>query len=131
MATIEIIAITITIAIFAIPTLFWGIAPFVATILDYEGMENTLQYPLYWEDIVRHKGFTHTGHGVWGGLWRFWLDNKAVRIMNIISLMFIWGYILLLVGYAIGWLIRLVFVKGLYGALKGIGRGIANLYRAI
>lgn len=112
--------------LFVIPTLFWGIAPGVVAIICYDDMEETLDYRRYWGDIVRQEGFSHIGHGMWGNLWRFWLSNKTVRIMNILSYMFVWGYLLLLLGYAIGWLIRLI-----WRALKALGRGIAKLYRAI
>lgn len=104
------------------PTLFWGIATAVVAIYSPDSFNP--EYSEYWGNYVRVR-FRKPN------LVEKWLGSKIVRLLNLITLQFIWGYILFLIGYGLGKLLRLVFVKGIWRALCAIGRGISRIYRAI
>lgn len=120
----------IIIAIVILPTVTWALIPFGYALVQPKEVENLLVFNDYWRYLVKLEGIRDSS-GKWAKFLHWTMANKFVRMVNIISLMFIWGYVLLLIGYSLGWLIRLVFVKGLWRLLCAIGRGIAKLYRAI
>ena len=97
-----------------LPTLFWALWPFVYGIINPKDAKEFLPYKEYWDaTIIPGKG-ERKHH--W---WEWLIATKFVRLMNRITLLWIWGYLLFLVGYGIG------------TAIHWLGRGIAAIYRAI
>ncbi len=116
----------IILAVIAVlPTVFWAIWPFIVGIIAPKEIKELISFRDYWEEIVQIGKDDRKHH--W---WEWILCTKWVRLTNKVSLLWIWGYLLLLIGYAIGVAINWIG-KNLWRGLCAIGRGIAAIYRAI
>ena len=101
----------VLLGIILLPSLCWQVlASVVSGVGDGLQIEsfNTrfLKYSEFWTWGIRQKGWSkETG---WGRI----ISNKFTRIVNLVSLFWIWGYVLFLVTFAISrflkWIYKLV-----------------------
>lgn len=101
----------VLLGIILLPSLCWQLLVSVVSGVG-DGLQiesfNTrfLKYSEFWKWGVRQRGWSNeTG---WGRI----LSNKFTRIVNLVSLFWIWGYVLFLVTFAISrflkWIYKLV-----------------------
>lgn len=99
----------IIIVIAMLPTLFWGLLLIAGPIVD-DGYELAC-YSDFWRILVCQEGIVDYPRKNFGAKL---LYNRFVVVMNFISLFFIWGYVMVLIGcviYTIWRIIRLPFKK--------------------
>lgn len=103
----------IIIIIAMLPTLIWGLLLIAGPIAD-DGYE-LAYYPDFWNFIVCQQDILDYPRKTFGAKL---LCNRFVVVMNFISLFFIWGYVLTLIGCLlytiwrpIRWFFKLIFKK--------------------
>ena len=107
----------VLVALALIP-LGWGLFVFAVQLYSSaRGEECVERYHCFWEYCVRlDRDSYHRG-------WAKLFYNKFMRLLMIVSLYFVWGYVLVLLGLALGWLFKIIF--------GNLWKGIKALYNMI
>ena len=117
--------IAILVAVFLIPAILGVICFLVAIKAGFmEPKVKDLSYRSFWRDIVRNVPESRDS---W---WARILFCKYNRLSFIVSLFFVWGYVLLIFGWAIGWLSGIIW-RFICAVGSGIGKGLKKVYEAI
>ena len=95
-------------------------------VIGFEGdkySETPYKYGIFFKESVRQGGGYATG-------WKRIFENKFNRLINLVTLYWMWGYVLLLLAYAAGIIVRWIW-QGLSWFFGGLWRLISAVYNAI
>lgn len=120
----------IVIGIAILPTIIWALIPFVVALVKPSEVDDLIPYKRYWKYIVRLDDISYSSSN-WGKIVHWVLGNWFVRLINLISFLWVWGYVLFIIGYAVGVALHWLIIKVIWRALKAIAKGITYIIRAI
>ena len=113
-------------AILILPTVCWHLLALYVVIFQKDGID-ILQYEEYWHQLIKLENVSSCGIKIFH-------NNKLIRLMNLVSLSFIWGFIMLIIVggplHAVYCLVKKLATL-LWKGIQELGSWLAYLWRQI